>query len=425
MHRVYNLLVRLAVPVAFSILLARAMRDRAYRTGLAERFGLGPRLPAQARIWLHAVSLGEVTASAAIVRALRARHPQAAMLITTATPTGRARAISLFGGSVDVRYLPYDLPGAVERFLERVNPRLGIIMETELWPNLYRECARRGMPLLLANARLSTRSVSRYLRFGDVFRPLFAPNLTIAAQTSADAQRFAAIGADPLRTRVAGNVKFDIDVGKTVIERGLALRTEILGARSVWIAGSTHQGEDEPVLDAHAAVCANEPGALLILVPRHPQRFEAVAALIARRGLSFVRRSGGKPVPAEAQVLLLDSVGELLDFYAAADVAFVGGSLVPIGGHNLLEPAACGLPVLLGPSDFNGREIAALLLRLGAAIRIADGAGLGLAVSRLLADGDERRRIGAIGRGAVEANRGSTEQVLELIDAQWPTEVPT
>ena len=420
MRKLYSLAIRVAAPVAFSVLLLRGFRDRAYWQALGERFGFagGPAMEVtpQPCIWLHAVSLGEVAASASLVRALAARYSEVRIVLTTATPTGRARARALFGERVEVRYLPYDLPAAVRRFLARTRPQIGIIVETELWPNLFREATLRGIPLLLASARLSATSVSRYRRFGSLFRGLFAPNVWVAAQTRTDAERFAAIGAAASRLRVVGNLKYDIEVGADTVRDGLALRSRNFGVRPVWVAGSTHEGEEQQVLAAHARVRARHATALLLLVPRHPQRFDAVATLLTRAQVPFVRRSTGAPIGADDSVLLVDTVGELLTFYAAADVAFVGGSLTPVGGHNLLEPAALGVPVLTGPSDFNGRDSAALLLEVGAARRVTDAAELGEAVDSLLADGAARLAQGAAGREAVASNRGSVARLLALIE---------
>ena len=416
MRRLYNFLVVVAAPLAFLAVLLRGFRDRAYWAGLGERFGRGRRLRAGRCLWLHAASLGEVSAAATIVRTLAARDSKTSIVVTTATPTGRARARGLFGDDADIRFLPYDTRGAVARFLDNIGPALAIVMETELWPNLFRECARRGVPVVLASARLSPKSVSRYRRFGSLFKDLFTPNVTVAAQTREDADRFIAIGADPARTQVVGNVKFDIEIGADIGDRARVLRREYLGARPVWIAGSTHAGEDEAVIDAQREIGAAVPGALLVLAPRHPHRFDAVAALIARRGLTCVRRAATARVPREAEVLLLDTVGELLAFYGAADIAFVGGSLVPIGGHNLLEPAALGLPVLTGPSNFNAREIAATLTEAGAAVTVADAESLAAAVIRLLKDPERRVRVGALAKAAVEGRRGSVARLLELIE---------
>jgi 3-deoxy-D-manno-octulosonic-acid transferase len=414
MSFVYGVLTRVAAPAVFAATLLRGARQPAYRMHLGERFGLGPYLDAPS-LWVHAVSVGEVSAAAALVRALRARHPGLPCVLTTATPTGRAQAATLFGADVDVRFLPYDTPGAVRRFLARIRPRAAIIMETELWPNLLRECGRRGVPVLFASARLAARSVPRYRRFGTLFSA-GVRGAWVAAQSAADAERFVALGADPGRTRVVGNVKFDMQLGEAVAEKGRELQLHYLGARPVWTAGSTHEGEEELLLDAHAVLGHTVPGALLVLAPRHPQRFEGVAALLERRRLIFERRSGTQAVRAESQVLLLDTMGELTAFYAAADAAFVGGSLVPVGGHNLLEPASLGVPVITGPHTQNGSEIARLLIEAGGAFEVADGTALAAAAERLLADPALRERMGASARRFVESHRGSLGRLLALIE---------
>jgi len=424
---IYSWLIRFAAPFAFAVVLWRGVRDRSYWQGLAERFGLGKPLP-DPNIWLHAVSLGEMSAAAPLVRALHSRYPQLALAVTAATPAGRARARDLFADVADIRFLPYDTPGSVRRFLERIRPRVAIIMETELWPNLFRECERRRVPVFLASARLSAKSVSRYRRLGSLFSGVFTPNVAVAAQTADDAERFKSIGASANQTRVIGNVKFDFGVSAALIETGKILRAAY-GAKPVWVAGSTHAGEEEQVLEAHALLQAHRPDALLLLAPRHKDRFAAVADLLARRGVKFARRSGmvrgspGAPIdtlPMGTQVLLVDTIGELTALYASADVAFVGGSLVPIGGHNLLEPAALGLPVLTGPSHFNGKEIALLLLGRGAAVQVANPQELAAALQRLLDEPAERRRIGSIGKDIVESNRGSVERLLALIEPSLP-----
>ena len=417
MRSLYSALIQVLRPFALAAVLWRGLRNRLYWSGLGERFGFGtPPRPGHS-IWVHAVSLGEVTAATPLVRALLERHPGMPLVLTTATPTGRARAQSLFGGAVEVRYLPYDTPGSMRRFIERARPAVAMIMETELWPNLFDQCRRRGIPLILANARLSTRSVARYRRFAGLFRPLFSNNTRVAAQSAEDAARFVAIGAARERTLVVGNVKFDVSPDAAHAARGLELRAAQWPARPVWIAGSTHAGEEEPVLAAHAELQAAVPGALLLLVPRHPQRFDDVAELLARRGLRFQRRGSSTELRPETEVLLVDTVGELASLYAAADVAFVGGSLVPAGGHNLLEPAALGLPVLTGPDHSSAAEVARLLLREGAALQVTDAGELAAVLKEMFADPQRRRRIGAAGMRVIDANRGSVARLLELVDA--------
>jgi 3-deoxy-D-manno-octulosonic-acid transferase len=410
-------MVRCAVPFACALILWRSMSDRRYREGLAQRLGFGPRVSAPS-IWVHAVSLGEMSAAAPLLRALRSRYPAIPLVITTATPAGRSRAQALLGPGADVRYLAYDTPGSVRRFLARVQPRVALIMETELWPNLLRECRRRAVPVLLASARLSEKSVSRYRRFGSLFRSVFNENLLIAAQTEADAGRFRAIGAADEQVRVIGNAKFDVELDPGLVQAGRNLRAAYGSHRPVWIAGSTHAGEEEQLLDAHARLLRWRPDALLLLVPRHQARFEAVAELLEHRGVAFARRSqmtGGAAGTPQA-VMLADTIGELPALYASADVAFVGGSLVAVGGHNLLEPVALGLPVLTGPSYFNSKEIARLLLERGAALQVKDAQELAQTLQLWLEDAAERDRVGSIGEEIIAANRGSVARLLLLIE---------
>jgi 3-deoxy-D-manno-octulosonic-acid transferase len=421
---IYTWLIRLAVPFAFAGVLWRGLSDRSYWQGLGERFGRVRPQPSLS-IWLHAVSLGEMSAAAPLVRALHARYPQLPLVLTTATPAGRARAQALFAALADVHFLPYDTPGSVSRFLERTRPRIAIIMETELWPNLFSECRRRAIPVVLASARLSAKSASRYRRFGALFSGLFR-NVTVAAQSTEDAERFKSIGAAADRTSSIGNVKFDLAVDAGLLGTGGILRAEY-GGRPVWVAGSTHAGEEEQLLEAHALLQEHRPDALLLLAPRHRDRFAAVADLLARRGITFARRSvpaAAEVLPMAAAVLLVDTLGELAALYASADVAFVGGSLVPIGGHNLLEPAALGLPVLTGPSHENGKDIARLLLRQGAALEVSNAHELKALLLRLFDDPAEAKRIGAIGKEIVESNRGSVQRLLALIEPLLPAAHP-
>jgi 3-deoxy-D-manno-octulosonic-acid transferase len=412
---VYIAIAYLLAPVLCAIMLWRGLRDRSYWRNFAQRFGFGPSL-ATPGIWVHAVSVGEVQAAAPVVQALRARHPAIPIVLTTVTPTGAARARGLFQQTVDVRFMPYDLPGSVRRFFDRVRPRLAIVFETELWPNLYHECGRRRVPLVLASARISPRSVGRYRWLVSLFRETLSHGVVIAAQGTGDAERFKSIGAAPERTHVIGNVKFDFAAPVETAERGRAIRARHAQSRPVWVAGSTHEREEAVLLDAHRMLRSSHPDALLIMVPRHPNRFADVAEWLTRSGVWFVRRSQGETCNPDSEVLLVDTLGELLDFYAASDVAFVGGSLVPIGGHNLLEPAVLGRPILTGPHNFNGEDIARLLIERGAARVVTDARELSEGLASLLASPVERERIGGIGRAAVEENRGALAKLLDLLE---------
>jgi 3-deoxy-D-manno-octulosonic-acid transferase len=413
----YSLLTYIAAPLFSVVLLVRGLRDRSYWANFGERFGLGAAVEG-APIWVHAVSVGEVQASAALVNSLCERYPQIPIVVTTFTPTGAGRARSLFKGRAEVRYLPYDLPGAVRRFFANVRPRIAVIFETELWPNLYHECGRRRVPLVLASARISPRSVERYRRLGSLFRETLARGVVVAAQGEADASRFRSLGSDPGSTHVTGNLKFDFSVPDDIAERGRILRAYYAPGRPVWVAGSTHGGgEEEALVEAQKIVRSRYPRALLVMAPRHPNRFGDVAAQLVSRGVRFVRRSQTPVAGAleEAEVLLLDTLGELLDFYAAADVAFVGGSLVPIGGHNLLEPAALGLPILAGPHNSNSEAAARQLTANGAAEIVQGPQDLGEKVAKLFAEPDTRERMGAAGRAFVEANKGALTKLLGLV----------
>jgi 3-deoxy-D-manno-octulosonic-acid transferase len=412
--------VYLAVPLVSAMLAWRGLRDRSYWRNFGERLGFGSPL-ASAPIWVHAVSVGEVQAAAALVTALRNRYPQTPVLVTTFTPTGAARARTLFRDVADVRYLPFDLPGSVRRFLDRTRPRLAVIMETELWPNLYRQCRLRRIPLVIASARLSRRSTDRYRRLGALFKETVAGGVVVAAQGEGDAERFRALGAPADRTHITGNLKFDFTVPPDTLARGAALRKQYAPNCPVWVAGSTHGGaEEEAVLEAHRCICAVDAPTLLVLAPRHPNRFSEVAAWLERQGMAFMRRSesaANHAPQAQTGVLLLDTLGELLYFYAAADVAFVGGSLAPIGGHNLLEPAALGRAVLTGPNNSNGEDVARVLLECGAAEIVRDGAALGSRVAELLSNPELRAEMGNRGRAAVERNRGALQKLLTLIES--------
>lgn len=419
LRSVYTALLYVFAPLALAGTALRGVRDSAYRDRLPERLGFThvyQRSDAQP-IWVHAVSVGEVQAAAALIRVLLKQHPQRPLLITTATPTGAQRVQALFKDSVRHAYLPYDLPGAVRRFLDRVRPVMAIVMEREIWPNLFHECRRRSIPVLLASARISERSAVRHRRFASLFREALATNVTVAAQTAQDAERYRFIGARDVE--IIGNVKFDIEAPVAAREAGESLRTTQFAERLVWVAGSTHEGEEDQVLAAHRRVMERRPDALLILVPRHPNRFDAVRSWLKAKQVTFVSRSRDERVAASTSVLLADTLGELMTFYAAADIAFVGGSLIAtVGGHNLLEPAVLERPVLVGPHNFNAPDIAQLMLESGAARQVNSSGQLADAILELAADPAARARMGTQASAMVTANRGALERVVRLIEAR-------
>jgi len=415
----YNLCIHLVAPGALLLIAWRGWRNPAYRGRLAERLGHIEPSRAGPVIWVHAVSVGEVQAATPLLRALQQRYPTHALLVTTATPTGaqRVQALANAAPATSLRhcYFPYDLPSAVRRFLDRARPALAIVLETEVWPNLLRECTRRQIPVVVASARLSEKSVRRLGWAAGLFAEVLAQNVIIAAQTTGDAQRFQQLGADPARLRVTGNLKFDLHIAPDLREQGMRLKQEQFAQRPVWVAGSTHEGEEDLVLTAHQQLCRAHPDALLILAPRHPNRFEHVHQRLAACGIEHARRTAGAKVPAHTSVLLLDTLGELLLFYAAADVAFVGGSLVPVGGHSLLEPAALGLPILTGPHNFNAADVARLFLGSGAALQVNDAEQLYAALAKLLSASGERASMGERALTLVAANRGTLGRLLQLI----------
>ncbi|MGA2562555.1 MAG: lipid IV(A) 3-deoxy-D-manno-octulosonic acid transferase [Steroidobacteraceae bacterium] len=418
-RRLYTLLWYLALPLASLIVLWRGLRTRDYWRGGAARFGLGkPR--AGGGVWVHAVSVGEVQTAAILIAALRERESALEITLTAATPSGCARGRTLLPG-LDVRYAPYDLPGSVRRCLARLRPRLLIIMETELWPNLLDQAHRAGVPTLIASARISARTARLYQRLPGLMRAALAANVWVGAQSEADAAHFRAIGVAPQRLALVGNIKFDRILPDDIYERGAALRSLVAGKRPVWVAGSTHPGEESMVLRAHRQLLEREPQALLILAPRHAPRFDSAAAAVAEHGFRCLRRSdmgayNGAQDDSAFEVLLLDTLGELLEFYAASDLAFVGGSLVAVGGHNLLEPAALGLPVIAGPHQFNSPDVARVLAQRGALITVHDAQELSQVVARLLADADLRARLGDAARSAIDSHRGALARLLRFMD---------
>ncbi len=421
----YFVLIHVAAPLVWVMTALRGMSDRSYRDRLPERFGYTKLQFATSPIWIHAASVGEVQAATPLIRYLLAKHASRPVLITTITPTGAARVHSLFGAgsnldpALQVRhaFLPYDTSLAVRRFLNRINPYCLIVMETELWPTLLKVCTHRKLPVVLASARISSRTALRYAALKALFSGSLA-QVQVGAQTATDAERLHALGVPQANLQVTGNLKFDIEVAAEVSQAGRQFRENNLQDRPVWIAGSTHEGEEQAVLAAHQVVLKTFPDALLIIAPRHPQRFQAVITLLRASNISFVTRSSSAPLSSGHTVLLVDTLGELTLFYAASDIAFVGGSLVPAGGHNLLEPAALALPVLTGPYTFNAPDIAQRLSD-GAALRhVYSGDELGAVVVELFADQAQRIRQGAAALAVVQESKGALAKLTALIEVQ-------
>lgn len=364
-------------------------------------------------LWLHAASVGEVLVARPLIQALKQRYPQLAIVLTTTTRTGAAEAAKL-ADMASHRYAPLDCPWMVKRFLSRIRPAVCCVMETERWLNYPLACERQGIPLVVANARLSPRSFRRYRRFPALFRLWAQPVRQLWVQYAEDAQRLTALGVPAQKMLLTGSIKFDITFDPAVVQHGQALRNA-WGGRPVWVAASTHAGEEEQVLQAHREVLNHLPEALLVLVPRHPQRFDTVVALCLREGFTVMRRTSATPLNPATTVYLADTMGELPLLLAAGDLAFVGGSLVAVGGHNLLEPAALGKPCLTGPHHFNFQDITRQLLDSGAAQLVADAQELGRAVSSLLQDGNTRQRRGEAGKRVVEANQGALQRTLQAL----------
>ncbi len=414
MRTLYSFLWYLLLPFLFLRLWLRGRKAPAYRLRWKERMAWGYR-PGTLKnsLWVHAVSVGETLAAAPLIERLLADYPDVPLLVTTTTPTGSERVQALFGDRVTHVYCPWELPTALTRFMRAFDPQLVIVLETELWPNLCAAVKHHGAKLMLMNGRLSEKSYRGYGKLPRLIRPMMARFDALAVQTRVEAERYMALGAWPERVYPIGSVKFDMTLDAAVKQAASGLRASF-GDRPVWIAASTHPGEDALVLAAHKTLRAQKPDALLILVPRHPERFDGVADQVREAGLSVARRSQQEPA-ADAAVYLADTMGELLMLFGACDVAFVGGSLVPVGGHNLLEPAAWEKPVLTGPHLHNFTAIAQLLDEAGGLSVVDSGEALGDKLQALMSDPDQCVQQGQAAAAVVEANRGALEKGLELI----------
>ena len=416
MRKLYALVLYLATPLVLSFLAWRGLKDRGYARRWGERFGRyrGP-APAPGGLILHAASVGEANAAAALIRSLSQHLPELPLTVTTFTPTGSRRVKSLFGRRVHHVFAPLDLPGAVKRFFRRFEPRLLVVLETEIWPNLYAEAQRAGVPILLINARLTERSAQGYRRARQLIADALRGVAWVSAQSARDAERLVACGARPERVEVVGNLKFDVSVPPTLPAEGRMLRSAWGEGRPVLVAGSTHAGDEAVLLPAFLAARERLADPLLILVPRHPERFGDAAKRAREAGLRVALFSESQDCPPGTDCFVIDAMGELLRYYACCDVAFVGGTFAPVGGHNPLEPAALGKPVLFGPHTENIDDIAERLVAEGGALRLESAEQLSAALVRWLSDPTQRSEAGEAARRLVEGGRGALQRNLAAI----------
>ena len=416
MRQLYTALFYLLLPAVLLRLYWRGFKAPAYRRRWRERLGFYDSGAEQTNvIWFHAVSVGEAEAAFPLIRSVLARFPDSRILVTTTTPTGSARVQSVLGDQVEHVYLPYDLPGVVCRFLARFRPQLAVVMEKEVWPNLFAACAQRQIPLFVVNARLSERSAANYQKIPSLIGPALQCITQIATQTDEDRERFIQIGAEPTQLRVMGNLKFDVTIDAAVIESGQALKRDLFAGRFVWMLASSHHDEEARLLSVYRSLKATIPELVLMIAPRHPERFQTVANLCRDSGLAVATRSSSVAITAITDVYLADSMGELKMLYAAADVAFVGGSLVPVGGHNVLEPAAVGVPVLFGPEMFNFKEIAERMLQENAAVQCNNIEEVAAAIATLYREAEVRTALAENAKAFIARNQGATERIAEML----------
>jgi 3-deoxy-D-manno-octulosonic-acid transferase len=411
MRRIYTLALTLLLPYVIFHLLWRGRKQPEYLQHIGERFGFYPIKSIKPIIWLHTVSVGETRAAASLVSALQKSYPTHQILLTHTTPTGRAASEQLYGDSVLRVYLPYDYPFAVKRFLTHFQPKIGVLLETEIWANLIHQCHRRSLPLLLLNARLSKKSARGYAKFSGLTRAALSELAGIAAQTPDDAQRLMSLGAT--NVQIMGNLKYDIAPPSAMLQLGAQLRAQFGAQRKIFLAASTRDGEEELILDAISAL--NLPELLTIMVPRHPQRFDQVAKLIEQRGLAYQKRSDNLVISADTKVVLGDSMSEMFAYYAACDLAFIGGSLLPFGGQNLIEASSVGRPVLIGPHTYNFEQATELAIAAGAALRVENATELQQKICELFAQPQRLAEMGNAGLLFVKSNTGATEKALNLV----------
>ncbi|WP_305906921.1 lipid IV(A) 3-deoxy-D-manno-octulosonic acid transferase [Methylomarinum sp. Ch1-1] len=416
MRFIYTALFHLLLPFVLVRLYWRGMKAPEYRKRWLERLAVYNKPYPQQVIWFHAVSVGEAEAVFPLVRLMQQRHRQAHFLVTTTTPTGSSRVKAVLGDRVEHVYLPYDLPSVVRRFLDTFQPKLAVIMEKEIWPNLFAQCGENNIPLFIINARLSANSAKGYRKIPSLVIPALGNVTSIATQTEEDRRRFVEIGAPEDRTLALGNIKFDVVVDEKLVGEGRELKRRLFAGRFVWIIASTHKGEDEIFMMLYRQLKVDIPELLLLIVPRHPERFQEVKRLAEERELNTVMRSVNDACSSDTDVYIADTMGELKMLYAAADIAFVGGSMVPVGGHNILEPLAVGLPVMFGPHMINFKEIADKVLAMQAALQCLDEQHIIGTAKRLHADAAFRERLTEKGGEFLRRNQGATGRVCSILE---------
>lgn len=420
MRYLYTILLYLAMPFIFLRLFLRSRKLPGYRNRLKERLGCYP-FKLDKCLWVHAVSVGEVLAAIPLIKSLQQEYPNLPLLITNMTPTGAERVKAAFGDTVHQAYLPYDMPAAVKRFLNTMNPKMCVIMETEMWPNLLAACRQRKIPVVLTNGRLSAKSAGGYALTGSIAREMFSNVTHISACSIADADRYATFGAVPPQLTITGNLKFDLVLSDELVQKSAALREQLGEKRFVWVAASTHDGEEGILLQAHKLLLEQNPDALLILVPRHPERFNAVAEMSARL-FKTVRRSSNAPVTADTAVYIGDTMGELMLMYGASDVALVAGSFIPRGGHNILEPAVLAKPIITGIHVFNFADICNTFEKANAMVKVPNLDELVRVLVGLMQDPEARNELGNRARAVMDANRGALRRQLNAIKKLMPVE---
>ena len=415
MRLMYHTLTYILLPFLIFFWLAKSLSNKTYLNRLMQRFGCGyPKLKSGS-IWIHAVSVGEVQATIPLVNELKHLYPDKDIIITTVTPTGSLQVKNIFKGTVKTSYIPFETNFAIKNFFNSINPSVALIMETELWPNLYRECGTRGIPLILVSARISAKSLVNYKRFLPLFRDTLSHGILIAAQSQIDADRFLALGASEDRTWIMGNIKFDFNLPEGLLTKAKYHRSKIFPRRQIWIAASTHDHEEEIILEAHKKISRKIENILLILAPRHPERFVKIAQMLKEEKWKYSKKSDDQNISESCQVLLIDTIGELMFFYACSDVAFVGGSLLPVGGHNLLEPAAIGLPIITGAHTFNQKEMTDRLTQANALRIVHNANSLSSDVIFFLMNDEELKNAGQRGKLIVESNKGAIKSLMKRL----------